>query len=224
MRGPCSPANCSSPAGAWAGLWLVASYSGGGWTSDWFEHWERTQFFLDRWPLDTKFLGFGALPARPPLANLVTGALLAVTRQDFAHYQFFTTLLNSLAFLPAALLARRFDQRLGGGRGRRPRRHGRAGRAADAQPLVRGERHVRVDEAHHRRLHPRAGCIFSCARATIDAPGGGGPAVRGGLAARPPRPLLRRSLRRPARRGLAGFESRTLAGTPPSGGKRGNWP
>ena len=97
------------------GLWLVASYSGGGWTSDWFEHWERTRFFLDRWPLDTKFLGFGALPARPPLANLVTGALLAVTREDFAHYQLFTTLLNSLAFLPAALLARRFHQRLGGG-------------------------------------------------------------------------------------------------------------
>jgi hypothetical protein len=95
-------------------LWFVASYSGGGWAGDWFEHWERTQFFLDHWPLDTKFLGFGALPARPPLANLITGALLAVTRKDFAHYQFFTTLLNSLAFLPATLLARRFHQRLGG--------------------------------------------------------------------------------------------------------------
>jgi hypothetical protein len=96
-------------------LWFIASYSGGGWTSDWFEHWERAQFFLNRWPLDTKFLGFGALPARPPLANLVTGALLAVSREDFAHYQLFTTLLNSLAFLPAALLARRFHLRRGGG-------------------------------------------------------------------------------------------------------------
>ena len=38
----------------WCTGWLffIASYSGGGWTSDWFEHWERTRFFLDRWPQD----------------------------------------------------------------------------------------------------------------------------------------------------------------------------
>ena len=92
---------------AWLGL--IASYSGGGWTSDWFEHCERARFFLGHWPLDTKFLGVYALPARPPLANLVTGALLALTPGNFAHYQLFTTLLSSLAFLPAALLARRFS-------------------------------------------------------------------------------------------------------------------
>ncbi len=94
----------------WCVTWLffIASYSGGGWTSDWFEHWERTRFFLERWPQDFKFLGIYALPARPPLANLVTGAVLAVTSQNFAHYQLVTTLLSSLAFLPAALLARRF--------------------------------------------------------------------------------------------------------------------
>ncbi len=98
----------------WCLGWLatVASYSGGGWAGDWFEHWERTRFFLERWPRDTKFLGSYALPARPPLANLVTGAFLAVTQVSFAHYQLFTALLNSLAFLPASLLARRF----GGGR------------------------------------------------------------------------------------------------------------
>jgi hypothetical protein len=97
-------------------LWFIASYSGGGWAGDWFEHWERTRFFLDRWPHDAKFLELYALPARPPLINLVTGALLAVTREDYAHYQLFTALLSCLAFLPAALLARRFARDPAGGR------------------------------------------------------------------------------------------------------------
>lgn len=103
-------------------LTLVVSYSGGGWASDWYEHWERTRFFLERWPVGTKFLGVYQLPARPPLANLVTGALLGPTGATFAGYQLVTTLLNCLAFLPAALLARRFhsrqssDEPVGGGR------------------------------------------------------------------------------------------------------------
>lgn len=97
----------------WCVGWLatIVSYSGGGWTGDWFEHWERTQFFLEHWPIDTQFLGFEALSARPPLANLVTGALLAPAGATFAGYQLVTALLNSLAFLPAALLARRFSAR-----------------------------------------------------------------------------------------------------------------
>lgn len=99
---------------AWCVGWLffIASYSGGGWAGDWFEHWERARFFVERLPLDTKFLGSYALPARPPLANLVTGAFLAVSTVSYAQYQIVTALLNALAFFPAALLARRF----GGGR------------------------------------------------------------------------------------------------------------
>ena len=99
---------------SWCTCWLffIVSYSGGGWVGDWFEHWERTRFFLERWQHEMKFIGTYALPARPPLANLVTGAFLAVTRVSFAHFQLVTSLLNCLAFLPAALLVRRF----GGGR------------------------------------------------------------------------------------------------------------
>lgn len=95
---------------AWCVGWLatVQSYSGGGWAADWFEHWERARFFLERGPLNTKFLGQYALTARPPLANIVTGAFLSLTRVDFPHYQFFSTLLATLVFLPAALLARRW--------------------------------------------------------------------------------------------------------------------
>ena len=96
-------------------LLLVVSYSGGGWAGDWFEHWERLRFFIERWPYQAKFLGFNALPARPPLANLVTGALLAVPGVSFAGYQLVTTLLNCLVVLPAGLLARRFLPRTGGG-------------------------------------------------------------------------------------------------------------
>jgi hypothetical protein len=98
-------------------LALVVSYSGGGWVGDWIEHFDRAQFFLRHWPIDTEFLGIYPLSARPPLANLVTGALLGPIGATFAGYQLVTTLLSCLAFLPAALLARRFQPgpRLEGG-------------------------------------------------------------------------------------------------------------
>lgn len=89
-------------------LLLVVSYSGGGWAADWFEHWERAQFFVQHGSKDFLFVGRYPLTARPPLANVVTAAFLQLTRDDFAHYQFFSALLASLVFLPATLLARRF--------------------------------------------------------------------------------------------------------------------
>lgn len=99
----------------WCVGWMatIVSYSGGGWAGDWFEHWERSRFFLEHWPLDRKFLEAYALPARPPLINIVTGAFLYLTQVDFAHYQLFTALLSSLVFLPAGWLALRW----GGSRG-----------------------------------------------------------------------------------------------------------
>jgi hypothetical protein len=89
-------------------LALVRSYSGGEWVGDWIEHYQRARFFLERQPLDTVFLRVYPLPARPPLANLVGAALLGLTETSFAQYQIFSTLLATLAFVPAALLARRF--------------------------------------------------------------------------------------------------------------------
>ncbi len=95
---------------AWSAGWLalVQSYSGGGWIVDWFNHMQRTWFFLDHGPRDILFSGFDPLTSRPPLANVVNGAFLEATQRDFAHYQFFSTLLGSLVFLPAGLLARRW--------------------------------------------------------------------------------------------------------------------
>ena len=89
-------------------LALVLSYSGGGWVADWWGHLERSLFFLERGPRDILFNGLDPMPSRPPLANIVNGAFLEITQRDFRHYQLFSTLLGSLAFLPAALLARRW--------------------------------------------------------------------------------------------------------------------
>lgn len=89
-------------------LALVQNYTGGGWSGDWFEHWDRARFFLERDPFDHRFLGIYALTARPPLANLITAGWLHLTTADFAHYQLGSTLLGSLAFLPAAVLLHRW--------------------------------------------------------------------------------------------------------------------
>jgi hypothetical protein len=95
---------------AWCLGWAatIASYVGGGWAGDWVEHWERVRFFLERWLVDTPLVGMYSLTARPPLANVVVAAFLALTRPGFANFQLIATLLSTLAFLPAALLARRF--------------------------------------------------------------------------------------------------------------------
>jgi 4-amino-4-deoxy-L-arabinose transferase-like glycosyltransferase len=97
----------------WCVGWLatVVSYSGGGWAADWYEHWERVKFFVERGTTDALFLGYYPLTARPPLGNVVNAVLLSLTRADFAHYQFVSTLLGSLAFMPAALLAGRWGGR-----------------------------------------------------------------------------------------------------------------
>ncbi len=100
----------------WAGwvlgfLALVRSYFGvgAGATGDWVEHFQRAEFFLGHWPLDYRFIWLYPLPARPPLANLATGAFLALTQRDFVCFQAFAALESSLVFLPGWLLCRRFN-------------------------------------------------------------------------------------------------------------------
>lgn len=83
---------------------LVFAYSGGTWAVDWFEHYERARFFLNRWPTDHVFVAGYHLAARPPLANLVAAGLLGLTEQSYSNYQVAATLLSSLAFLPLAAL------------------------------------------------------------------------------------------------------------------------
>ncbi|HEY4988276.1 MAG TPA: phospholipid carrier-dependent glycosyltransferase, partial [Opitutaceae bacterium] len=102
---------------AWCAAWLsfIRNHSGGAWIGDWVEHWQRTHFFLREWPADKPFFDIYQMPARPPLANVLTAAFLQLTRADYAHYQLVMTALCSLAYLPVGLLA----ARLGGPRAAR---------------------------------------------------------------------------------------------------------
>jgi len=97
---------------AWSVGWtgLIVSYSGGGWAGDWFEHYDRVRFFLEHQPLDTRLAGLYALPARPPLANLVTGVFQAMARGGFASFQLGSVLLATLVFWPVCLFARRWGK------------------------------------------------------------------------------------------------------------------
>jgi Dolichyl-phosphate-mannose-protein mannosyltransferase len=94
----------------WCVGWLsfVRNHSGGAWTGDSLEHWERALYFLRAWPRGSLFIGVYELPARPPLANVLAAAFMGMTRVDYAHYQVVTAALCSLAYLPVGLLASRF--------------------------------------------------------------------------------------------------------------------
>jgi hypothetical protein len=95
-------------------LGLIRCYYGigSGAAGDWVEHLQRTLFFLGHWPLDYRFTWQNPLTARPPLANLTTGAFLALSRETFPFFQVFSALECMLVLLPGWLLCRR----LGGGR------------------------------------------------------------------------------------------------------------
>jgi 4-amino-4-deoxy-L-arabinose transferase-like glycosyltransferase len=97
----------------WCVAWLsfIKVHTGGAWTGDSFEHWERAGFFLRQWPADRPFIETYILPARPPLANILTAAFMRMTAVDYPHFQVITTALCSLAFLPVGLLAGRFGGR-----------------------------------------------------------------------------------------------------------------
>jgi hypothetical protein len=91
-------------------LGLIRGYSGGLWYGDWLEHYRRSLFFLGGHPSGETFLGY-ALPARPPLMNVVCAHFLALADDRFRIFQIVSSLLGLLAFLPATLLAGRFSRR-----------------------------------------------------------------------------------------------------------------
>ena len=83
-------------------LGLIRCYygAGSGAAGDWVEHFQRTLFFLGHWPLDYRFIWRYPLPARPPLANLTTGAFLALSHETYSYFQVFSALQCMLVFLP----------------------------------------------------------------------------------------------------------------------------
>lgn len=88
---------------------LVFSYSGARWSGDWQEHYDRAHFFLQHWPADHLFIDIYSLPARPPLANLVTSGFLGLVGGKFFHFQVIATLLATLVYFPLAGFVRRLQ-------------------------------------------------------------------------------------------------------------------
>ncbi len=93
----------------------IRSYSGIGWAGDWYEHFERTIFFIERPdPRAARFLvplhgtnsGY-TLTARPPFMNVLAAHAIGLSRPSFAAFQVVFTWLNALACLPALALAGR---------------------------------------------------------------------------------------------------------------------
>lgn len=81
-------------------------FSGGSWSGDWLEHYQRSRFFLDHPPLDFKFLGIYLFPARPPLANVLVSIFLGGIDINFPVYQIALVLFNALVAVPCVLLLR----------------------------------------------------------------------------------------------------------------------
>jgi hypothetical protein len=86
---------------------IIRNYGGAGWSGDWLEHFQRSLFFIDRFPINNPIIGGYNLPARPPFMNVVAGFFLAQTRDRFENYQLIFCFLNLLLFLPCCLMLQR---------------------------------------------------------------------------------------------------------------------
>lgn len=94
-------------------IWIMAIqsrivvYGAVYWYGDWYEHYERSLFFLDQLPPDTRFLqGFWSLAARGPAFNASAALLMSLFGRDFWVYQTMATVLNTFPVLPMTLLIR----------------------------------------------------------------------------------------------------------------------
>ena len=92
-------------------LSAIRVYSGAGWFADWLEHFQRTLFFLRHFPAETPIFPGYALPARPPMLNVITGFFLAQTSDRFELFQVVFAILNLLVFLPCCLMMPLFARR-----------------------------------------------------------------------------------------------------------------
>jgi hypothetical protein len=95
-------------------LSMIRLYSGAGWTGDWFEHFQRSLFFLQRLPVHVNLYPAYALPARPPMENVLAAFFLGLTEGWFALFQTVFAFLNILLFLPCFLLLPRLSGKRSG--------------------------------------------------------------------------------------------------------------
>jgi hypothetical protein len=82
-------------------------YSGGLWSFDWYDHYLRAIFFLDKLPLSTHF-SWSLLTSRPPVFNIVNFFFMSIVGRDFWMYQIVSSLLNITILLPCFLIAKHF--------------------------------------------------------------------------------------------------------------------
>jgi hypothetical protein len=85
-------------------LVIIRNYSGAGWFADWLEHFQRSLFFLRHFPADTPIFPGYAVPARPPMLNVLAAFFLAQTSDRFELFQAIFVFLNLLLLLPCCLL------------------------------------------------------------------------------------------------------------------------
>jgi len=93
---------------AWvlAMLSMIRNYSGALWVGDWAEHFQRTLFFLHRFPIRGPIVGDYKLPARPPMMNVLGAFFLAQTADRYEIFQLVFAFLNLLLLLPCCLMLR----------------------------------------------------------------------------------------------------------------------
>src|SRR5262249_11085827 len=84
-------------------LTIIRVYNGARWSGDWLEHFQRTLFFLDRFPKDTGIFGNYQLPARPPAENLLAAFFLAQVSDRFELFHLVFASLHLLVSLPCCL-------------------------------------------------------------------------------------------------------------------------
>ena len=91
----------------WSGLMLatIRVSNGAAWAGDWVEHFKRSLFFLQRFPLQTAISPGYLLPARPPLMNVLAAFFLGQAGDRFEVFQVIFLFLNLLPFLACCLLA-----------------------------------------------------------------------------------------------------------------------
>lgn len=96
----------------------IRNYNGLLWAGDWYEHYQRGQFFIVRPdPTTARFLEYlphpYPLPARPPCMNVLVGHALSHGQPTYAAFQVVTTILSAFAYLPVAAFAARLAAAVG---------------------------------------------------------------------------------------------------------------
>jgi hypothetical protein len=89
---------------SWSLLAMIRVYCGARWGGDWLEHFQRSLFFLQRFPLNTTIYRNYTLPARPPLMNLLGAFFLGQTADRYEIFQFVFVFLNLLPWLACCLI------------------------------------------------------------------------------------------------------------------------